>query len=224
MKKSAYIFLLAILTPLIMVSCSSSDKITEGKISYTITFPEFDAEEHTFLSVLLPKQQVYTFKHNDLHSSVKKAMVEINIITNSERKAFYSDLKFNENKYYEGTISPDDLHHFDIEFTDKTDTIAGFNVKQAFAKSNELGTIELWYTEEIEMSNPNWHTPYHEIPGLLIEYTLIQNGVTMHFKAAEFHDEVIDEAIFTPSRKGTQIEFEAFQNELSELFKNFLKP
>lgn len=207
-----------------MTGCSSTGSITEGKIDYAITFPDFNADEHTFLAIMLPKQQTYTFKNNYFHSQVKKAMVEINIISNTETNYFYSDLMFNEKQYFEGTISHDDLKPFDITFTDKTATLAGFNAKQAFAHSNELGTIELWYTEDITMKNPNWHTPYYEVPGVLLEYTVIQNGVTMHFKATTFYDEEINEAIFTPAKEGTQVEFQAFQNELSVLFKNFLTP
>lgn len=219
-NKSIFYFFLIILT----LSCSSPTRISEGKIDFTITFPEFNADEHTFLAILLPKQQTYTFKDNQFHSQVKKAMVEINIISNSETNYFYSDLMFNEKQYFEGTISQDDLKKFEIEFTDKTDTIAGFNAKQAFAHSNELGTIELWYTEDIVMKNPNWHTPYHEIPGVLLEYTVIQNGVTMHFRARKFYNEEINETIFTPSKKGTKVDFQTFQNELSVLFENFLNP
>lgn len=224
MKKSSFILLVGIAISLVFIRCTSIGSITEGTIDYSITFPDFDEEEHTFLAILLPKKQLYTFKNNQFHSQVKKAMVEINIISNSETNYFYSDLMFNEKLYFEGTISQEDLKKFEIEFTDKTDTIAGFNAKQAIAHSNELGTIELWYTEDIAMKNPNWHTPYHEIPGVLLEYTVIQNGVTMHFRARKFYNEKINETIFTPSKKGTKVDFQTFQNELSVLFKNFLSP
>ena len=223
MNKSAIIVLTGIALVFLAIRCSSLEGITEGRIDYTINFPEFDAEEHTFLAILLPKQQVYTFKNNDFHSQVKKAMVEINIISNTEEKYFYSDIMFNEKQYFEGTIDQNNLKKFNIEFTDKTDTIAGFDVKQALAHSNELGTLELWYTEDIAMKNPNWHTPYYEVPGVLLEYTVIQNGVRMHFRVTAFEEEVIDDSLFTPAKKGSEIGFQAFQDQLTELFENFLK-
>lgn len=224
MKKSALLLFIGLTISFCFVGCSSKGSISEGKIDYTITFPDFDADEHTFLAILLPKKQVYTFKNNDFHSQVKKAMVEINIISNTETNYFYSDLLFNEKQYFEGTIDQDDLDQFEIEFTDKKDTIAGFNVKQALAHSNEHGTFELWYTEEIAMKNPNWHTPYHKIPGVLLDYTVVQNGVVMHFRATQFHDEVVSETLFEPAKKGTQVELHAFEHELSVLFENFIKP
>lgn len=224
MKKSALLLLIGLIISFCFIGCSSKDGISEGKIDYSITFPDFDADEHTFLAILLPKKQVYSFKNNDFHNQVKKAMVEINIISNTETNYFYSDLLFNEKQYFEGTIDQAALDQFEIEFTDKTDTIAGFNVKQALAHSNEHGTFELWYTEEITMKNPNWHTPYYKIPGVLLDYTLVQNGVTMHFRATQFYNEELDETIFTPSKKGTKVDFQTFQNELSVLFENFLNP
>lgn len=224
MKKSSLVLWVGLVMLLGLVACSSKGSISEGKIDYSITFPEFSAEDHTFLAMLLPKQQTYTFKNNHFHSQVKKMMVEINIVSNTETNYFYSDLLFNETQYFEGTIIQDDLDKFEIEFTDKKDTIAGFNVKQALAHSNQFGTIELWYTEDITMINPNWHTPYYDVPGVLLDYTVIQNGVTMHFKATKFHDQIIDESIFAPTKKGSQVDFEVFQNELSALFENFLKP
>lgn len=206
-----------------MTNCSSKGSITEGKIDYAISFPDFDTVEHTFLAILLPKQQTYTFHNNLFHSSVKKAMVEINIISNTEKKYFYSDLKFSKSKFYEGTVAQEDLADFDIEFTDKRAEIAGFKAKHAIAHSNNNGKIELWYTEEIAMQNPNWHTPYSEVPGVLLEYTVINNGITMHFKATSFYDEEVDKTLFIPSKKGEQITFQEFEAELSELFGLFLK-
>jgi GLPGLI family protein len=222
MKNAVFILTIGTLLTVLIVGCSSNEKKTEGKIEYHISFPEFKAEEHIFLALLLPKKQVFSFKGNHFHSAVKKAMVEINIISNTADEYFYTDLMFNERMYFEGTISQDDLDDFKIEFTDKKDTIAGFNVKQALAKSNEKGVIELWYTEEIAIKNPNWHTPYFEVPGVLLEFTVIENGVTMHFRATKFSEETIDEAIFIPSKKGKQIDFHTFQNQLTELFENFL--
>ncbi len=204
-------------------SCNSNNKIEEGVIEFTITFPSFDMESHPITGMLLPKRQIVSFRGNQFHAQIKKAMVEINAISNTEERYLYSELKFGSPIYFEGTISARDLDKVSIEFTDKRDTLAGFEVKQAFATINNFGIIELWYTEEITMKNPNWHTPYYEVPGMLLAYTIFENGVEMRFTATSYSFDTIDESLFTPSKQGTSTDFKTFKNELYSVLDNFTK-
>jgi GLPGLI family protein len=204
-------------------SCNSNNEIKEGVIEFTISFPSFDMNSHPITGMLLPKRQIVSFRGNQFHAQIKKAMVEINAISNTEERYLYSELKFGSPIYFEGTISASDLNKVSIQFTDKRDTIAGFEVKQAFATSNDYGIIELWYTEEITMKDPNWHTPYYEVPGMLLAYTIFENGVAMRFTATSYSSEAIDESLFTPSKQGTSTDFKTFKNELYSVLDNFTK-
>jgi hypothetical protein len=223
-----YLLLLTGFTFLV-TRCSSSNKYNSGVIEYEISFPDFKAEEHPLTAAFLPKKQVVTFDGNKMHSQIKKAVFELNVITDSEKEAFYSDYLFNERRHFIGqgeelSSMRSANQGFRVQFTDKTDTLLGFKIHQAIATSNENEVFELWYTKQISMTNPNWFNPYYEVPGMLMRYTIEQNGVKMKFEAKSFSTEKPDLALFNPTQEGTRIDYTSFTNELTELFHNLIQP
>jgi hypothetical protein len=223
-----YLLLLTGFTFLV-TRCTSSNTYSSGIIEYEISFPDFNAEEHPLTAAFLPKKQVVSFAGNQMHSQIKKAVFELNVITDSENRRFYSDYLFNERKHFVG--QGDELSSmlsankgFRVQLTDITDTLLGFTIHQAIATSNENEVFELWYTKQIVMTNPNWFNPYHEVPGMLMRYTIEQNGVKMKFEAKSFSSVKPEAELFNPTQEGTKIDYTSFTNELTELFHNLIQP
>lgn len=224
---SLYILALAGFTFLV-TRCVGASSYSEGVLEYDISFPDFNEEEHPIIAVFLPKKQIVSFSGNKMHSLIKKAVFELTVLTDSDEESFYSDFLFNDRKFFEGEGSElkkllTNGSSYSITYSEKTDTLLGFTIHHAVAKSNDLTEFELWYTKDITMKNPNWFNPYHEIPGMLLRYTILQNGVKMKFEATKFTPEKPAVELFSPAREGNQLDYSQYNKQLSELFDNLLK-
>lgn len=226
LKKSIYniIYLLA---SAVMLSSCSENKINEGEIIYEISFPNFSEEDHPITKMLLPKEQNYKFKSNSFLSTIKKATFKLNIYVQTDEKSFYSDLKFNDQIHC--LLEDNDtnqiinsLPEYEIEFTNEKDTLAGFNIKKAIADIPHVGKVDIWYTEEIDLDNPNWYNPYNKVPGVLLVYTMYQHGIRMDFKATSYQEIMVPDEVFNISKKGKSVSFEDFNRELAALFHNLI--
>lgn len=219
--------LLFLLVIFCVIGCTNNREEKQGTITYSIDFPDFDYDAHPLMSVMLPKQQEFVFKNNTFKSQVKKAMVELNLFVDTDMKHLISELKFNKQIRFK--MDSENMHKvresmpvFNIKHTGKTDTIAGFNVKQAFAENKDIGTIELWYTHEIGISNPNWYNAFHELDGFLLDYTIIQSGIKMHLRAINY-DPTIDEAEIIPAEfESENVSYQEFEKAMKDLFENLI--
>ncbi len=64
----------------------------------------------------------------------------------------------------------------ELEFTNETKEILGYTCKKAVARTTDMFGVEhesvIWYTPEISGAAFNFDSPYHEIPGLMLEYEM----------------------------------------------------
>ena len=51
--------------------------------------------------------------------------------------------------------------------------------------------FDVWYTDELNIKNPNAHTPYSKIDGMLMQYRLKKFGLEMEFTAKGIEKEKI---------------------------------
>ena len=70
---------------------------------------------------------------------------------------------------------PNDLKLFNgehkkptIVVTQQVDTIAGYPCHRALAIFDEIDqpAVEVWFTDRIEIRDPNWFGPFAEVPGV----------------------------------------------------------
>ena len=83
--------------------------------------------------------------------------------------------------------------------------------------------ITLWYTEEIELKNPNWYNTFNEVPGVLLAYSIDRFGIRMDYKAIKFIPKA-DESkkqLFTLPAKGTSITYDEYNQKMNSLFETF---
>ncbi|GAO31830.1 hypothetical protein [Geofilum rubicundum] len=50
--------------------------------------------------------------------------------------------------------------------------------------------MNIWYTNEIGIEDPNRNTPFEMIPGLMLEFEIVYQNIIFHLKA----DKVIEES------------------------------
>lgn len=224
-----YYFLFFCLFSLVLLSCKTEPKnISAAAINYSITFPEIDKEKRPITSMLLPKKQHFIFKDNIFLTHIKKATFELKIRSETTIPTFYSEFHFNtvqhthlENGNLDALYSS--LPDYKVTLTDETDTLQGLNIKKALVSHEDIGVIDVWYTDDFAIKNPNWHTPYKEIPGVLVDYIIYQFGVQMNIKLADWEEKEISDSLLTIVPEGEEIPFKEFQYEIGDLFKNLLE-
>lgn len=78
----------------------------------------------------------------------------------------------------------------DIELVDETKEIAGFTCKKAIIYDAAGNENIFWYTEEIEAPENSGKYMKKGIPGMALEFSIVQPQITMTFSAVEFSKKV----------------------------------
>ena len=78
----------------------------------------------------------------------------------------------------------------EIEFTDETKEILGFECKKAILYGEDGNEMTYWYTEEIQAPEREQQYVNSQIPGMPLEFSIEQPQMTMSFKAVEYDDKV----------------------------------
>lgn len=200
-------------------------KIHQGKILYDITYPK--PFEDKWLERLMPDEMEMYFSQNGMKTELTfgLGMIQIGFLTNQEDKELHELLKFMKKKNFatrdqvgiQSLMS--DLPKHNFKLLPDTQTIAGVLCKKAHVKVEAETPYEfdLWYTNEIEVSNPNWGSPFEEIKGVLMEYEVERFNVLMHFKADEVVLDTIPAEEFTIPKNYEKISTDEMQQTLEEL-------
>lgn len=179
---------------LIFVSCSnkSDEKKTdsEGVITYKVSY-ETDEDANPIVA-LLPTVVEYKFKNNDISVlsegylgffSTKfiskigepKSSILFKILNNKMNYEFSSDeIPF----IYSHKLATK------IKYLKTDKIIAGYKCKLARVYIEELpNPIDVYYTRDICLENPNRNTPFNKIDGVLLEFETTMNKIKARFSA-----------------------------------------
>lgn len=198
---------------LLISSCDSvnkmfSDKINEGFIEYDIEYLQ-DERENPLIS-LLPTTMEFKFRDN---CSVQKiegwmSIFAMSGIADRKNDKSFAMLKIMNEKYvYETSMKGpsfgfDEMTGFKIVYTDCTAVIAGLPCKMANVEFNNdtIKDFKIYYTDMIELENPNSHNPFGEIKGVLMEYQMSFQKIPLRLKAKNVsQEEVLDEDFAIPA-------------------------
>jgi hypothetical protein len=90
-----------------------------------------------------------------------------------------------------------------IRKTTKTSIICGYNCKNAVVTfpTERNKVYEIWYTDEINIRNPNAATPFSEIDGVLMSFFFFLGHSEMHFEAEMVYKKEIPDKAFERREK-----------------------
>jgi hypothetical protein len=110
-----------------------------------------------------------------------------------------------------------------ILFTNDVDTVAGLPCKRAVAIFDRIEhpEIEIWYTDRIDLSTPNWYGPFAEVPGVLLRYEMMQYGMRMRLDAISVKPGPVDPAKFLHKEEYEQVAPTVMHHEMSEVLGTF---
>lgn len=228
MKK--YIFQISVCALLLtLCGCKgASGKIRSGKIVYTVDYP--DNKKNQFLYGILPKEMLLEFKDGQQKSSIRNANLQNLTWVDCNQKYLSFYFQYAEDAYKVNLTKSgvkkmlQEMEHYRIEKVDEQKKIAGFNCHKALVTSGDSGCqFDVWYTDEIDLKDPNWFTPFAELDGVLMEYEMKQFGLRMQFKAQEFQKCKPDELqqLMNVPAKGHEISFREYNKQMTGLFTTF---
>jgi hypothetical protein len=203
MKKPLLIAFASCLYILGFTGCSNSDEkfISEGVIDYDAVV----VDQSNPMASLAPSKMTIKFKDNKSCAEMSAGMglFSTSFISDPEKKAMIQLVKLLNKKLAliqdEADIKKEnDLYPMVITPTKETKIIAGYNCKKAHVKLNdEYGTeYDIYYTKDLNITNPNFANPYFKIDGVLMEYNMKKFGLEMKFTATSVKAEDIDDTFF----------------------------
>jgi hypothetical protein len=222
MKKRFLHLLVGSLYILILASCGNTDEkfISEGVIEYEAKV----VDEANPMASLAPNKMTIKFKNNYSAAEMSAGMglFTTSFISNPEKKNLTQLVKLLNKKFSlvqnEKEIKTENgLYAMEIIPTKETKIIAGYNCTKAHVKlKDEYATeFDIFYTNELDIKNPNFTNPYNMVDGVLMEYQMKKFGLEMKFTAKLVKPESIDDAIFELPTDYKAIS----QQEMNELFE-----
>lgn len=212
----------------LLSACSGEkQRVRSGRLVYAIDYPE--AKGKFLLYGILPKEMKLDFRDGRMKCTIEKANFVNELYIDCKAKKLSTNFEFGTDVFFVKLDAADirkmiaEQQAYTIAYTSETDTIAGFNVKKAVAtaKSDPQDVVELWYTDEIAVNNPNWYNPFREVPGVLLQYSIKKYGMRMDFRATRFEDVKPDKSDLIHRSRGNQKTYSDYNSEITELFKAF---
>lgn len=199
-------FAILLVTAFITGSCNYTNPkyINEGVIEYDAKVVD---DTHPMAS-LAPGKMTVRFKNNMFAAEMSTmGLFTTTFIANPVKKQLIQLVKVFEIKQAciddEKAIEADNAaYKVNLEETGETKDIAGYKCKKVVATMADDPTIkfDVWYTEQLNVSAPNFANPYSKIKGMLMEYRLKKFGLEMSFTATGVKkEEVPDETFELPA-------------------------
>lgn len=179
--------------------------ISEGIIEFKIEYPY--SEDNSLLVGLLPDKLLVNFKNDKVALVMTGGMglFRIIMISNPETETAIQMVKI-LNKKFAIEYSKQDVDKLfedqfeikDIEFINGQDSlIGGYNCKKAIAHCTiPKRSYTIYYTEDMNIKNPNWANPYKSINGMLMDYPIKMYNIEMHLTNPVVIKEDIDDSLF----------------------------
>ncbi len=205
------------------------DRVTEGVIEYALSFPDYDP--NGLMAGMLPERTTLTFNGEKQVAELSSGMglFRTTMVTNDLEQVMDYHMSLMSKKIV-AHMKPSDLGLFNPDASPVTiirtadiDTIAGYPCKRALAVFDAVDQreIELWYTDRIEMKNPNWFSPFPEIDGVLLRYEMIQYGMRMRLDALSVTPGEVDPSKFIVKPEFQSVPATVLHSELAEVLGTF---
>ena len=203
--RSKYGFIVVVLVVFSLYSCNhrGTGGIDQGEIYFGI---EYVGHMVGIKKEIMPKQMVVSFKDDkilfDMTSNIGKS--GIMILSNPCDDIYDMYCSIFTSRYYYGAKLGEMYPGFgamkDIEVkeTSKEAVICGYHAHCAEVTLPSKSDIkyEVWYTNEINVDNPNRATPFKDIDGVVLKFFYIIGDLEIHFNAENVYSKNIEDIVF----------------------------
>jgi hypothetical protein len=200
--------------------------IKQGEIHYNIEY----TGSVGMPKELMPRSLVVSFKDDKILFDISAPIGNSGILnlSNPEEGIFDTYISLLTWRYYYAAKPGEPHPGFDamtglqVKKTTKTSVICGFNCKNAEitipAKGDRI--YQVWYTNEIDVKNPNAATPFAGIEGVLMSFFFLMGPAEMHFEAETVYKKEIPDQTFERRTRYSRIsreEINSFINKMISL-------
>lgn len=209
-----------------ITACNSDwpDNHSEGEIVYRIHYPHEDSTQLMF--DMMPSEMNFYFDENHTKSEISAGMglFRSAYITNLSNKRLKQTVKMlnkkHQSRFEKQTFEEINPMYANIEIkeTGKTKNIAGFECKEVMISLQNKKTYPIYYSTELGKPFPNIGTPYEKIPGVLMQYTVENFGLTMEFIAKSVDFKEIDSTIFEIEKEYVDISPYELNKQIENIF------
>jgi hypothetical protein len=176
---------------------------SEGKVVYEVSYP--DTLKNGPMGAMLPKEMTLYFRENKTNAEFKMGMglITTHFMSDASEKKFSTLFKGFGKKsamvFNEAAVKKNFLDHVDLKLveTGNTKEVAGYKCREVNVTDSTDHTYNVYYTEDVNIDSPNWCTPFKEIDGLMMEYSVKVNDIVMNLKAKSVVFEKVDSTLFT---------------------------
>ncbi len=217
MKIKKYIFILIIL--FLSFSCDTAKQandFTEGEITYEISYLQNNLEN--IETSLLPKKMTLTFNSNYSLTKIDGFMglFSISLISEFNNSKDITMVKFFDNKYVHYCDKNEVSSIFEymniknIKTNNQTTSdYLGFDAKTAQVFEKGLEPYNIYFTDEIGVSDPNRNNPFRDINGVLLEFQLQLLQLRMNLTAKKVEQKTVTNDVFTVPDEYTTVSRES---------------
>jgi len=201
--------------------------INQGEIHYNIDYIGYFG---AMPKEVLPKNLVVSFKDNKILFEMISSFGNSGILnlSNPQKGIFDTYFSLFTLKYFYAVQPGEQFPGFEamngmvIKNTNKTSVICGFNCKNAEVSfpGSENKIYEIWYTNEIDVKNPNAASPYNQIDGVLMSFLFFLGSAELHFDAETVYKKEIPDETFERRDKFMRVsraEIDKFINKMINL-------
>jgi GLPGLI family protein len=205
-----HVLLIAVIFAVACNSCliKGGKHIKEGEIHYNI---DYSGAVLALPKEILPKSLIVSFKDDKILFEMLSPIGNSGILNLSNPKKRIYDTYFSllTLRYYyparPGEMFPgfEAMEGMEINKTEKTAVICGFNCKHAAVTfpSDRAKIYDIWYTDEINVSNPNECSPFYELDGVLMSFLFLIGHSELHFDAESVYKKEIPDETFERREK-----------------------
>lgn len=197
--------------------------INQGEIHYTIDY----MGKVGMPRELMPRTLVVSFKNDKILFDISAPIGNSGILnlSNPKEEIYDTYIRLLSWKYFysakPGEPHPgfEAMNGIEIKKTSKTSIICGFNCLSAEVRIPSIKdrVFEIWYTDEINVKNPNIATPFSEIDGVLMSFFFIMGSAEMHFDAETIYKKEIPDQTFERRIEYTRISLEGINTILNKM-------
>lgn len=201
--------------------------INQGEIHYNI---DYIGSFGPMPKEVLPKNLVVSFKHDKILFEMISSFGNSGILnlSNPEKGIFDTYFSLFTLKYFYAVPPGEEFPGFEamdgmvIKKTSRTSVICGFDCKNAEVTfpGRKDKIYQIWYTNEIDVKNPNTATPFSQIDGVLMGFFFILGPAELHFEAETVYKKEIPDQNFERRDKFVRIsrtEIDKFINKMISL-------
>jgi len=190
----------------------AQEKIKEGKVIFEISISN-EEEMNDQMLAMMPKEMVVYFKNDKSRGEMEMMGGKIITITDGKEGESISCMDLMGKKQAIKTTKED--AEMEKAKMGETKEIAGYKCKKStviFKDSEKSGPIDIWYTNDLEVSNSAKYS-WKGIDGYMLEFSVDQKGMGMKFTCTEVKKQEVKDNMFEVPEGYTVITQQEMMNQ-----------